>query len=70
MLLEQVVVGFVLCSAAVVSLSVFVVYSFLFPTLSPLEQPYSHSSSLSSIELISASDDIHRFSPQVLCLVN
>ncbi|XP_005722467.1 collagen type IV alpha-3-binding protein [Pundamilia nyererei] len=28
-------------------------------------KPYSHSSSLSSIELISASDDIHRFSPQV-----
>uniref|UniRef100_A0A3P8NN25 Ceramide transfer protein n=1 Tax=Astatotilapia calliptera TaxID=8154 RepID=A0A3P8NN25_ASTCA len=37
---------------------------FFFNPLSAV-QPYSHSSSLSSIELISASDDIHRFSPQV-----
>uniref|UniRef100_A0A674P760 Ceramide transfer protein n=1 Tax=Takifugu rubripes TaxID=31033 RepID=A0A674P760_TAKRU len=29
------------------------------------EQPHSHSSSLSSVELVSASDDIHRFSAQV-----
>uniref|UniRef100_A0A671TTP0 Ceramide transfer protein n=1 Tax=Sparus aurata TaxID=8175 RepID=A0A671TTP0_SPAAU len=29
------------------------------------EQPHSHSSSLSSVELFSASDDIHRFSAQV-----
>uniref|UniRef100_A0AAQ5ZTR5 Ceramide transfer protein n=1 Tax=Amphiprion ocellaris TaxID=80972 RepID=A0AAQ5ZTR5_AMPOC len=29
------------------------------------EQPHSHSSSLSSVELVSASDDIHRFSTQV-----
>lgn len=29
-------------------------------------QPHSHSSSLSSVELVSASDDIHRFSAQVL----
>ncbi|XP_074494292.1 ceramide transfer protein-like isoform X3 [Sebastes fasciatus] len=28
-------------------------------------QPHSHSSSLSSVELVSASDDIHRFSAQV-----
>lgn len=28
-------------------------------------QPHSHSSSLSSVELFSASDDIHRFSAQV-----
>lgn len=33
-------------------------------------QPYSHSSSLSSAELVSASDDIHRFSAQVMYLVN
>ena len=33
-------------------------------------QPHSHSSSLSSVELISASDDIHRFSTQVLYFVN
>lgn len=29
-------------------------------------QPHSHSSSLSSVELFSASDDVHRFSAQVL----
>ncbi|XP_010782830.1 collagen type IV alpha-3-binding protein [Notothenia coriiceps] len=33
-------------------------------------KPHSHSSSLSSVELVSASDDIHRFSAQVLYLVN
>uniref|UniRef100_A0A8D3DG14 Ceramide transfer protein n=1 Tax=Scophthalmus maximus TaxID=52904 RepID=A0A8D3DG14_SCOMX len=40
----------------------------LFLSLSNLfsaAQPHSHSSSLSSVELISASDDIHRFSDQV-----
>uniref|UniRef100_A0A672GTV2 Ceramide transfer protein n=1 Tax=Salarias fasciatus TaxID=181472 RepID=A0A672GTV2_SALFA len=34
------------------------------PSLSAA-QPHSHSSSLSSVELVSASDDIHRFSAQV-----
>uniref|UniRef100_A0A671KVM6 Ceramide transfer protein n=1 Tax=Sinocyclocheilus anshuiensis TaxID=1608454 RepID=A0A671KVM6_9TELE len=39
----------------------------LFPSGSPVSwvQPHSHTSSLSSIDLISASDDVHRFSAQV-----
>lgn len=46
-------------------------HSFLFQSTSfSAEQPHSHSSSLSSIELVSASDDIHRFSTQVLYLFN
>lgn len=46
-------------------------HSFLFRSTSfSAEQPHSHSSSLSSIELVSASDDIHRFSTQVLHLFN
>lgn len=42
-------------------------FSFTLPISA--EQPHSHSSSLSSVELVSASDDIHRFSTQVLYLV-
>lgn len=46
-------------------------YSVLFESTSfSAEQPHSHSSSLSSVELVSASDDIHRFSTQVLYLFN
>lgn len=59
----------VLWSAAVVPLSVLSLISFSSNPLSAV-QPHSHSSSLSSIELVSASDDIHRFSAQVLYLVN
>uniref|UniRef100_A0A7N8XH92 Ceramide transfer protein n=1 Tax=Mastacembelus armatus TaxID=205130 RepID=A0A7N8XH92_9TELE len=43
---------------------VFFPYFFLPNPLSAV-QPHSHSSSLSSVELVSASDDIHRFSAQV-----
>uniref|UniRef100_A0A673BYW0 Ceramide transfer protein n=1 Tax=Sphaeramia orbicularis TaxID=375764 RepID=A0A673BYW0_9TELE len=42
----------------------FVSYYFLFQSSSAV-QPHSYSSSLSSVELVSASDDIHRFSAQV-----
>lgn len=49
----------------------FIPYSFLFQSTSfSAVQPHSHSSSLSSVELVSASDDIHRFSAQVMYLVN
>lgn len=50
----------------------FVPYSFFLssPSSSSAAQPHSHSSSLSSVELFSASDDIHRFSAQVLYVVN
>lgn len=63
--LEQAVIV-VLLTAAVVPFS-FCPYSFLFQSsfLSAV-QPHSISSSLSSVELVSASDDIHRFSAQVL----
>lgn len=67
LLLQQVVAalsrGFSLVSG-VLLLSLF----FYFPpvSLSLAVQPHSHSSSLSSVELFSASDDIHRFSAQVL----
>lgn len=57
-----------LWSAAVAPRFVSLLISF---SLNPLSaaQPHSHSSSLSSVELVSASDDIHRFSTQVLYLV-
>lgn len=60
----------VLWSAAAVPLFLFcsLFLDFSFHPLSAA-QPHSHSSSLSSVELVSASDDIHRFSPQVLYLV-
>lgn len=46
-------------------------YTFLFRSTSfSAVQPHSPSSSLSSIELVSASDDIHRFSVQVTSAVS